>query len=211
MHSEAAFKKQFSKKLSRLRHQKRLTVDELSLESHIQPDLLNRYESGDAIPPIGDLLNLAKVFGIQSGYFFLSDPQASRVEIVRANDRWRAQQRTEASTALNYEYEALSYHMSDKVMLPFLIVIPPMQDKELAGSSHDGEEFLFILSGEIEIEIENEKHVLGKGDSVYFDSATSHKIRSVGAQPARLIACIINLTTPHSDEENPLMRAWHNE
>ena len=206
MHDEQSFKDQFAKKLKKLRSEKKISIKDLAKKSNISEEAIKHFEEGKAEPRIADLLNLAKTFGVSSGYFFMSELNEARVEVVRANDRWRVTPHTEAGSTLNYSYEALSYHMTEKMMLPFLIEIPVEKTHAVETSSHDGEEFLYLLSGEIEIEVGPEKHTLTKGDSIYYDSRLPHNIRAKGSKPAQLIACLVNLKK--SEGANPIMRAY---
>jgi quercetin dioxygenase-like cupin family protein len=59
-----------------------------------------------------------------------------------------------------------------------------------ALSTHEGEEFVFVLSGEIEIEYGKDLHVLGAGDSIYYDSIVPHQLRAHGGSSARILAVV---------------------
>ncbi|HLU46722.1 MAG TPA: cupin domain-containing protein, partial [Planctomycetota bacterium] len=89
---------------------------------------------------------------------------------------------------------------------PFLIEIPPQRDIDLEHSAHPGEEFIFVLSGELAARIGDAEYRLGRGDSVYFDSRVDHVLRAEGAQPVRLLACFVGVTRDFAG--NPLERAF---
>ncbi|MBI2951033.1 cupin domain-containing protein, partial [bacterium] len=103
-------------------------------------------------------------------------------------------------------YEALSYRMTDKVMSPFHIEIPPSQGKEVEPLSHEGEEFHFVLEGSAEFTVGQETYQLTSGDAIYFDSRLPHSIRAMGFLPARMLACLVNVHRPSADE-SPMGRA----
>ena len=134
-----------------------------------------------------------------------STPQG-RVEIVRANDRWRVTPHTEAGSTLHYTYEALSYPMTEKAMMPYLLEIPVDTLLPTEASSHGGEEFLFVLTGQIEITMNSQSYVLDQGDSIYFDAQQPHTLRAKGSRTAQLILCLVHLKK--SDLVNPIMRAY---
>ena len=204
---ELTFKGQLSEKLVILREQKKLTLADVAAESDIALDHLEKYESGRALPDLGELINLARVLDVNLSFFFNSGPPADRVEVVRASERWKVEPQTDTAAALNYSYEALSYRLTDKSMSPFHIEIPPSQGKEVKALSHQGEEFLYILSGEVEIEVGQETYKLSSGDAVYFDSRLSHSIGALGTTPARMLACLLNVHRP-SGSNNPMWRAY---
>jgi mannose-6-phosphate isomerase-like protein (cupin superfamily) len=83
-----------------------------------------------------------------------------------------------------YRFEPLAYKKRGKNMQPY-ILIPDFEPGEFL--QHDGEEFLYILAGEIEFLYGTEKHILSEGDSAYFDSKIPHSGRSLGSQLAKVL------------------------
>ncbi len=114
------------------------------------------------------------------------------VEVIKSSQRWRIKPHTNGAESLNYSYEALSHHMSDKMMFPYLVTIPPSHGKSIEPSSHDGEEFIYILSGSIKANIDKESYHLKKGDTVYFDPAINHNFINEGYTDAQVLVCLIN-------------------
>ena len=124
------------------------------------------------------------------GHFIQTRIPDKRVEVVRAAERWTVKARSEAGGALNYRYQSLSHGLTEKLMQPFIVEVPPGQDSALNRSQHEGEEFLFVLAGVLEVEIAGERHRLEPGDAIYYDSRQPHTLRALEGATARLIACI---------------------
>jgi len=202
---EATFKQQLSRELVRLREQSGLTLADAATACGLPENWLERYEKGLALPAVGELMNLARVFDVSLNHFFMSGPPVGRVEVVRASERWKVEPPTDTAVALNYSYEALSYRLTDKLMSPFHIEIPPSEKREIEPLSHEGEEFHFILEGSVETTIGQETYRLSVGDAIYFDSRLRHSIRAMGSVPARLLACLVNVRHPSKDS-GPLLR-----
>ncbi|MBI4537246.1 MAG: cupin domain-containing protein [candidate division NC10 bacterium] len=202
---EATFKQQLSKMLVRLREGSGLTRAAAAAAGGVPEDRLERYEKGLALPAVGELMNLARVFDVSLNHFFMSGPPLGRVEVVRASERWKVRPPTDTAAALNYSYEALSYRLTDKVMSPFHIEIPPSEGKEVEPLSHEGEEFHFILEGSVETTVGLETYRLSAGDAIYFDSRLRHSIRALGSLPARMLACLVNVRHPSRDD-SPMQR-----
>lgn len=200
---EATFKQHLSKELLRLREHSGLTRAEIATACDLSEARLESYEKGLVLPAVGELMNLARVFDVSLNRFFMTGPPIGRVEVVRASERWRVQPPTDTAVALNYSYEALSYRLTDKVMSPFHIEIPPSERKEVEPLSHEGEEFHFILEGSVETTVGQETYRLSAGDAIYFDSRLRHSIRALGSVPARLLACLVNVRHPPRDN-NPM-------
>lgn len=106
---------------------------------------------------------------------------------------------TRAGRGVTYRGEALAYEFLTtqavgKQMSPILATVHARKiNGEEDFARHPGEEFMYILSGKVEVHFEDDRTVqLGKGDALYFDSRIGHAYISVSRQPARIIgACTI--------------------
>ena len=177
-------------KLRRLREDHGLSLADLARRAALAEAALRDFEDGRAVPAVGELLNIANALGVSIGHFFQTRIPDKRVEVVRAAERWTVKARSEAGGALNYRYQSLSHGLTEKLMQPFIVEVPPGQDSALNRSQHEGEEFLFILAGVLEVEIGGERHRLEPGDAIYYDSRQPHTLRALEGATARLIACI---------------------
>jgi quercetin dioxygenase-like cupin family protein len=57
-------------------------------------------------------------------------------------------------------------------------------------STHEGEEFIHVLDGAVEVEYGKETHALAAGDSIYYDSIVPHQVRAAAGEPARILAVV---------------------
>jgi transcriptional regulator with XRE-family HTH domain len=91
----------------------------------------------------------------------------------------------------NYEYGMLADALTGKRMLPMRAHIRARSVDDFPDYiRHPGEEFVFVLGGEIELRFENgDAFRLAPGDSLYFDSAVGHVYLSVSEEPAEILAC----------------------
>jgi quercetin dioxygenase-like cupin family protein len=193
-------------KLRRSREDRGVDLTALSKRTGLTEEQLAAFESDRAIPAIGDLMKIASALQLSLGRFFQRAITERRVEVVRSQNRWTVQPQSEAARTLNYRYQSLSYNLSDKLMVPFLIEIPPSDSTEVPSSKHDGEEFFFVLSGQLEVAVGGEVHRLAPGDTIYFDSRLEHSLRAVEGSSVRLVACIAEEQRPGM--ENPIERAY---
>ncbi len=195
-------------RLRELRLSAGMTPAKLAELTEIPRPQLADYEADRVLPSLGELANLAKALGASLGSFFQRGLAEKRVEMVRAHERWKVPPLTPGAEMLNYNYQALSYRLSDKIMSPFFIEIPPHQTAPYP-SRHEGEEFLFLLAGRVLAIIDDKSYELHPGDSLYFDSRLPHAIIAEGDQPALLIAVV---AAAHREvEENPVGRAFGEE
>jgi quercetin dioxygenase-like cupin family protein len=73
-------------------------------------------------------------------------------------------------------------------MEPFIVDIEPEAVQE--KSTHEGEEFVHVLSGQLSLEYGRDASILNAGDSVYYDSIVPHRLLSADKKPVRILAVI---------------------
>ena len=193
-------------KLRRLREERGMEVTSLAAQTGLPAEQLSAFEADEAAPAVGDLLKIASSLGVSIGHFFQTTIPDRRIEVVRADERYTVRPRGQAGESLGYRYHALSHGLTEKLMAPFLVEVPPGQDAAMNRSSHEGEEFLFVLAGRVEVDVAGEVHQLGPGDAIYYDSRLTHTLRALEGSTARLLACVAQDRRP--DPDNPLGRAF---
>ena len=73
-------------------------------------------------------------------------------------------------------------------MEPFLIDILPAKNELIGKSTHEGEEFIYVLEGQVTVYYGNDTFVLEKGDSIYLDSIVQHLVTTVSR--AKILAIV---------------------
>jgi transcriptional regulator with XRE-family HTH domain len=202
-----AAQKGIGAKLRALRTAAALSAPELASRAELTRAEVEAIERGTATPSVAQLLNLAKALGVSAGVFFETEGRSARVEVVRATERWRVERApSEGTTTLSYSYEALSFRLSERLMQPFLIEVRLRPGESATPSHHDGEEFLYVLEGELDLEIGGERHRLAAGDSAYYDSRQPHVLRAASAIPPRAI--VVVATAQVAAQPSALNRAF---
>jgi transcriptional regulator with XRE-family HTH domain len=167
------------KKIRKERLKKKMSLDRVANETGFSIDYLKEIEAGKKIPPVGTLLQLAKALEIDSGFFFREQESSLRSRI-RAYTK-----RTE-----NYAYTTLTPGAESKHLKAFKVTIDAMQDHKGVGYQHEGEEFVYVLSGKIELTVGDHVNVLDIGESLHFNSGIRHQLRNVGKEKAELLIVI---------------------
>jgi quercetin dioxygenase-like cupin family protein len=78
-------------------------------------------------------------------------------------------------------------------MEPFLLTFDPAVS-DARPLAHDGQEFVFVLEGSIELQHDGKRCVLGPGDSAYLDATRPHLFRGLGSAPSRMLAVVTSGT-----------------
>lgn len=166
-------------KIRQIREDKQISVDELALKSEINPELINNIESGELIPSLTPLLKIARALGVRLGTFLDDAPQNGPFQVEAGQSknviRFSGKETGEKSAL---EFYSLAYGKGDRHMEPFIIDIHPLPDKKYQLASHEGEEFIYVLNGQVELFYGQERYLLGEGDSIYYDSVVPHDLHA---------------------------------
>ncbi|GAG05769.1 unnamed protein product, partial [marine sediment metagenome] len=149
----------------------------------------SQIEEGAVTPPLGTVIRLAKALEMKMGYF-ISGEENKAYTIVRRDDR-RVVARYDSKKGKHYgyEYESLAPHKKDRHMEPFLVTLEPAETEE-ERSTHDGQEFIFVLRGRMEVRLEREIHILEPGDAIYYDSTVPHLVKCHGEENTKILAVL---------------------
>lgn len=170
------------------REMRGLTLQDLSSRTGIKIDTLKRVESNEMIPPLGELIRLGKALETKMGYF-ISPGVDKPMTIVRADQRRPVSRYGERrSERYGYFYESLAPEKANRSMEPFIVTLLPTDVEEL--STHDGQEFLFVLEGQMKARVGDQIEFLGPGDALYYDSTQPHFVRCVGGRETKILAVL---------------------
>lgn len=177
-------------KLQELRKNEGLSIEQLSSQTGIPEKTLKQIEDEQLSPPLGNIISLAKAFTVPVGIFF-GDTGDSPFCIVRSDARTSVSRFESArSDSCGYRYEGLGLQKKNRQMEPFLVTLDPGGKRESEPNKHIGEEFIFVLKGQVEVTLQDHKDILNPGDSIYYDSNIPHVIGCHGIEPATILAVI---------------------
>ncbi|NLK01096.1 MAG: cupin domain-containing protein [Clostridia bacterium] len=178
-----------SEKIKQMREFNDLSIDGLAERSGLSPHLIEQIEEKQAYPSLSPLIKIARALGVRLGTF-LDDEISTNCVVVKKDDKRKIVRFPSAETKVgDLNFESLGYNKKDRYMEPFLITIDPREESDPLISSHEGEEFLYVLEGQVVVTYGNETHLLGPGDSIYYDSVVPHNVRSNG-ETAKFVAVV---------------------
>jgi len=176
-------------KIRRLRLRKSMGLVELGKHSGLSPALLSKLERDVMHPTLGTLLRISMVFSVGLEYFFNTEPKPV-FEIVRRRDRLRFPDSPDAQR-ISYYFESLDFPVPNRELNSYFADFEPGKPDQGQLHKHPGIEFLYVLSGKVELRTAEAQHELAQGDAVYFDSTVSHGYRRIGAK--RTTALVVTL------------------
>jgi len=177
-------------KVRELREKGGLSLQDLAERTGYSSALLSQIENHMISPPLGALFKIAKALEVKVGTFFGEEPHEPFM-IVRKQERKHISRfASKEGVSYGYSYESLGFDKKDRHMEPFLVTLEPATVKSEKLSTHEGEEFIFILEGEMEVILGTHKDVLYPGDCIYYDSTIPHKVQCHREIPTKILAVI---------------------
>jgi transcriptional regulator with XRE-family HTH domain len=178
-------------KIKNLRQRRGMSLQQVAEKASLSEPLLSQIEGEVVAPPVATLLKISKGLGVNIGYFFQDQEAEKHAVVVPQNERKKVFRRIhEDPSKVGYYYESLAYPKAEKHMEPFHVTFEVKKKEDLLFFTHRGEEFIYVLDGQLEFNYENETYSLGAGDSLYFDSSIPHAFRAVGQNNATAIDVI---------------------
>ncbi|HEY0792403.1 MAG TPA: cupin domain-containing protein [Chthoniobacterales bacterium] len=188
----------FGAHLRELRSQRGWTLDELARRSGLSSAFLSRLESGDRQASIAAVLTLARVFRVSLSSMFEPPFTAEPCLIVRAAD-------AAPQTADGLTYASLSDADRFFNLQPLRVTVSPTRE----GSDHfqhEGEEWIYVLSGQLTLSLAGQTHELEPGDSAHFNSWLPHRLIARGSREAELLLVASPLSEPGGRSRRPAFR-----
>jgi len=165
-------------KIRSVRTEKGMTLDQLANETGCSIETLEGIENNQLTPPVGNILQISKALSLDSGYLFKeSQKKHPRVEAY------------EKRTA-NYAYTNLTPGTEKKHLKAFIVTLDPLADHEGVGFQHEGEEFNYVLDGEVAVTVGEHVNYLKQGDALHFNAGIRHNLKNSSDQIARLLVVI---------------------
>jgi transcriptional regulator with XRE-family HTH domain len=166
-------------KLRRLRLRKKLGLVQLGEHSGLSPALLSKIERGQLFPTLPTLLRIALVFGVGLDHFFKEDSDRPVHAVVRKGERIRLPDKAGRPSPA-YHFESLDYPVSERKLNGYYVEIEA-EEEPSEPHEHPGAEIIYLLRGELVVNLEGEDFTLGEGDSMYFDCSHPHSYRRNGS------------------------------
>jgi len=178
-------------KVRLVRENRKLGVEQLAERAALRTEVIARIESGDLIPSLGPLMRIARALGVRLGTF-LDDQENVGPVVVRAGEKCKVMHVSDKRRPgrSDLDFFALAANKAARHMEPFVIDIYPSSAEEATPSAHEGEEFIFVFAGDVEIRYGTDTYRLSQGDSIYYDSIVAHHVHCVGDRPAQILAVV---------------------
>ncbi|MDE2184795.1 MAG: cupin domain-containing protein [Alphaproteobacteria bacterium] len=181
-------RKYVGERIKALREAQDMSLDQVARLAGIDPERLKAYEEGGAVAPIGAVIQLSRVLGSRmEGLLHGGGTVSEHLTICRSGESLGGDQ---GDTEQSYAYSTLTRPgTAGHVMEPFLLTFDPKVAKAVP-IAHDGQEFVYVLDGAIELTYDGRTYRLEQGDSAYLDSSHPHTFHGLGTRVAKMLAVV---------------------
>jgi len=180
-------------KIRTIRETKGLSIEEIAERSGLAVEQVASIETDEYLPSLGPLIKVARALGVRLGTFLDDNDELGPVVCRReeqevhssisfSNDSTEARQ--------NMIYHSLARQKAGRHMEPFVIDIRPDETPDFKLSAHEGEEFIYVLEGTVEIAYGKTVYRLNQGDSIFYDSIVKHHVHGAPGLAAKILAVV---------------------
>ena len=178
------------KKIKSIRESKNISIDELSERSGLAATQISSIEESENLPSLAPLIKIARVLGVRLGTFLDDNDELGPVISRKGTKKGSISFSGGAVNARTHmEYFSLAGDKSGRHIEPFIIDIQFGKDDKYVLSAHEGEEFIYVLEGEVEINYGKDVYLLTQGDSIFYDSIVEHHVHAKEGK-AKILAVV---------------------
>ena len=180
-------------RLRKLRKERGWRLEDLAQRTGLSTSYLSRIEGGEREPSLAALFNVAAAYGVPFSSLFEPEPEAEERVVTRADS-------LQLQRGRGLLYVPLSVGKRDTNLQPLRVtVLAEREGDELYR--HEGEEWLYVLSGKLELVLADRQYVLGPGDSAHFDASEPHRLNALNGEDTEVI--LVAAAVPY-----PLLRSY---
>ncbi len=167
------------KRIRRARLNKKISLDTMANETGLSKQMIKDIEGGKKRPSVGTLLQISRTLHIDSSFL-----------LKEQDDTIEARSKAYTKRTDNYAYTPLTPSAQNKHLKAFRIVVSAGASHDGVGFQHEGEEFVYVLNGNVEVQVGEHVNKLKTGESLHFNSGVKHDLRNTGKEDAQLIVVV---------------------
>lgn len=182
-----------SHKIKTLCADRNISKEELSERSGLTLEQITWIEVSEKIPSLSSLIKISRALGVRLGTFLDDSENIGPVVHRKAevNQKEAATFSSQLSGVNSHmDFFSLAARKATRHMEPFLIEIHKDKDAKKVSSTHEGEEFIYVMTGTVTINYGKEKYILNAGDSIYYDSIIEHLVLNETDEPTQILAVV---------------------
>ena len=178
-------------KIKQFREFRQISREDLALNSNLDIKQIEKIEEKGIVPSLGHLIKISRALGVRIGTFLDDQDEVGPVLVKAGEEKSSISFSTKNNiTREHLNFFSLAQDKSGRHMEPFIVEIEPSKESDYKLSTHEGEEFIYVLEGEIEINYGKDIYALNQGDTIYMDSIVAHNVHAKGDRAAKILAVV---------------------
>ncbi len=169
--------KSLGERIRDMRKKLNLELSHVAEKTGHSPEYLHEIEEGKVSPPVGTLIQISRALALDSSSLLAEDKREER--------RKGYYQRTKS-----YSYKCLTPDAADKHLWAYQVTLEPRKQHEMVAFKHEGEEFVYVMEGRVEVVVGDDVSVVKKGGSLHFNSGVSHKLKNLSTKASKLLVVV---------------------
>ena len=179
--------KQIAERLKGLRDALELSVEEVAGICRITSEQYLALESGNVDISVSVLHRISHAYSVDLTTLMFGDDPKMNTYFVTRRGKGVSVERTKA-----YKYQSLAAGFSKRKGDPFMVTVHPNRvDEPVYQNSHAGQEYNYVISGRLLVQINGKDIVLEEGDSIYFNAELLHGMKAMDGKEVKFLAIII--------------------
>jgi len=166
--------KQIADRIRELREILEVSVEKIAEDIGISEEVYRRYEAAEVDIPVGKLYLIADALEVDPTVLLAGEsPRMMDYTVVRKGGG------VHVDRYAGYRFSSLAYNFIDREMEPMIVTLSA-EEESVAPVTHEGQEFNYVLEGNVEVTVGSRHFLLREGDSIYFNPALPHSQRAIG-------------------------------
>ncbi len=177
-------------KIRRLRLKKSMGLVELGRHTGLSAAMLSKLENNHVVPTLQTLSRIALVFSIGLDHFFSDPGKHNSIAVTRSSERLSFNETLDTKEIL-YSFQCLDYPATERKSSSYLSIFISCNIEDVPQHTHEGYEFIYVLSGTLGLKVEGEEVILEAADTAYFNGSLPHGYRRIGEPECKAIVVTI--------------------
>lgn len=174
----------FGAKIRQLRKSHAWSVESLAEATGQSPEFIEQVENNETSPSVSFLLRLASTLKVDPGTF-LREEEKTKIRNMRAQAHMKRTQ--------SYNYQTLTDGAENDHLRAFFITIESRQTHKPLAYKHEGEEFMYVIEGHVELSLGGRTQDFKPGESIHFHSNIPHKLKNLSNETTRLLVVLYTI------------------
>jgi len=177
---------EMGERIKALREIEEITRETMAVKCEVSLADYISYENGEKDFSFSFLYNAANALGVDVVDLMSGDsPKLSTCCMVKKGGGFEVKRRA------SYDYRHLAFTFRHKMAEPFMVTVEPKEDVVPVLHAHEGQEFNYVVEGQMTFYIGEISYELDEGDSIYFDSGIPHAMKANLGKPCKFLAVVM--------------------